>query len=294
MNKLIEYIKSHFSKFYELCRKNKILTSLIWNIYLIEQIYKCDKKLLLIFIKKNISYYIFWNKKDITLNFYGQEITIPGNMKWLWYFIATRNNWAYNKISWCKHVLDLWGFLWDTALKFALANENVTVYEADPTNFKYLLLNTKKLKNINAFNYGVTWLSTTKLKFYWGHFNWGSSIYSNENNFNNYIEIPAINIIDILNKWDFDALKMDIEWEEYNCFESIIKSGNFYFKKWLIEFHKISSDNMYCIKKLNQIIKRLNKNWYSLEFYLENIDCIKMVTKEEALFYEAFLLYFYK
>lgn len=92
----------------------------------------------------------------------------------------------------------------------------------------------------------------------------------------NVVRIKNYNIIDILKANNFDWLKLDIEWWEYDILKPIIDNWLFKFKKWIIEFHELDKkesmeflkeflifleDNMYSYKILsneNQILNNLN------------------------------------
>lgn len=52
-----------------------------------------------------------------------------------------------------------------------------------------------------------------------------------------FIKVESINIIKILSEKNFDWIKMDIEWAEYECLDKMIENDIFNFKKGFIEFH---------------------------------------------------------
>jgi FkbM family methyltransferase len=220
---------------------------------------------------------------------------MPRHLKWMDAFIEVWSDEFYEKIKWYNNVLDLGGYIWDSALKLAENNKNVIVYEALTENFKYLQLNTKNHKNIKSYNYAVVWdtKSNKSIKFYGWWFNmWAWTWYVQSSK--NFTEVPTKSIIEILKNDDFDALKMDIEWAEYECLDALMKDKKenlFKFKAWFIEFHLGDKfgENM---KKTEKIVEWIKEKWYKIKFYdvlkNENVESLDKMKSQ------VFLVYFNK
>ena len=268
MQKILKFIEKKFPKLYNWLKNNEFINNLYAYFHLCIFLLKKERKLFTFFLRCTISYYIFRNKSDVTFNFKWNKITMPRHLKWLDWFIEVWSDKFYDKIKWYNHVLDLWGYIWDSALKFAQNNKKVTVYEAHPDNYKYLIKNTENFKNIKAYNQAVVWDRNEKfIKIYGWSFNmWAWNWHCSTKD--NFIQVPAISILDILKNEHFDALKMDIEWAEYDCFDAIIsaKEDNFLFKEWFVEFH-LSKERDLDLNKINNIVKWLKNKNYTIQYY---------------------------
>ena len=181
----------------------------------------------------------------------------------------------FKDMHWLDKVLDIWWFIWESSNYLSIYNKEVNTYELSPTNFKYLEKNCFWIKNIQYFNWCV-WISEkeyTEFSDLWTV----SSINKKAQVKWNVVRIKNYNLIDILKANNFDWLKLDIEWWEYDILKPIIDNWLFKFKKWIIEFHELDKkesmeflkeflifleDNMYSYKILsneNQILNNLNR-----------------------------------
>ena len=217
---------------------------------------------------------IFWIKKDISIKLQWHEIIFP-NEAWVQrVLMETFMRDLFKDMHWLDKVLDIWWFIWESAIYLSIHNKEVYTYELSPTNFKYLEKNCSWIKNIKYFNWCV-WVSEkeyTEFSDLWTV----SSINKKDQVKWNVVRIKNYNIIDILKENKFDWLKLDIEWWEYDIIKPIIDGWLFNFKKWIIEFHELDikekleylkkfliflEDNMYSYKILsneNQILNNLN------------------------------------
>lgn len=268
MLKVLKFLEKKFPRLYSKLKNSEFINNLYAYFHLCLFILKKERKLFPLFLKSTMSYYIFRNKSDITFLFHWNEITMPRHLKWLDGFIEVWSDKFYDKIKWFNHVLDLWWYIGDSALKFAQNNKKVTVYEAHPWNFKYLKKNTKNLWNVIAYNKAVVWDEKLKtIKLYGWSFNmWAGNWHCSTRD--NFIEVPTTSILDILKNDDFDALKMDIEGAEYDCFDAIIssKEDNFKFKEWFIEFH-LSKEKESDLNKVKNVVKWLESKNYRIQYY---------------------------
>ena len=213
-------LKKRFPRLYNYFKNNNFVKDFfIWFVILIK-IIKKEKKFIRFYIKTTFTYYVLQNKSDIQFNYKWYALTMPRHLKWFEWFIEVMTDWFYDKLKWFDNILDLWWYIWDSWLKLSSINKFVTVYEAHPGNFKYLLLNTKSIWNIKSYNFAVVWNDSKFLDFDWWDFNEWAKIWESSNT----IKVKCKNILDILNEKVYDWLKMDIEWAEYECFDLIIKN----------------------------------------------------------------------
>lgn len=108
-------------------------------------------------------------------------------------------------------------------------NGRVYVFEPDPVNYHYLILNTKGLKNVYLNNYAVG-AKTGKIKLYSSDgLNWCHQTYDSGEN-RKFKEIECIAIDDYLkNDEKIDFIKIDIEGYDYYAFwgmKETIKRSN--------------------------------------------------------------------
>lgn len=137
-------------------------------------------------------------------------------------------------LKWCKCVLDIGWYIWESAIYLSKQNKNVIVFEPDIDAYKILKKNITAYHNIISHNQFVT-LD-------------GEDLYINKkedidcgakwSHDKTWIRIASTSIKDILaNYHDIDGIKIDIEWGEYEILEYMLNKNLFNFKKWFIEFH---------------------------------------------------------
>ena len=211
-------------------------------------------------------------------------------MRWIDWAIEIFTDEFYDKLSWYNNVLDLGWYIWESAIRLSKNNLNVIVYEAHPENYEYLCINILPYKNIKSYNYAVVWSDIDSITFYWWWFNmWAWVVNDNSK----WIEVKTKNIIEILSNNSFDAIKMDIEWAEFDCLDPLIKNPWIFQKiKWgFIEFHfndEISKKNL-----SKNIIIKIKEMWYKIEM-LNAIDN-KIFKNIESLYsMNVILIYFNK
>lgn len=231
-------------------------------------------KLFLQYLYNTTLYYVFHIKKDVILHIHEYSIVMPNHMKPIDWVIEVLCDDFYEKIQHCKHVLDLWGYIGESALRLAKQNTHVTVYEAHPGNYKYLVKNCSAYTNITTHQAAVVWNDQSTLALYGWPFNMWASLQKTHNIHYESVVVPCKNIIDILRNEQFDAMKMDIEWGEFSCMDAIMQHGKDFFlhlKIWCIECH-ISWDSSRA-EKTQQLIIRLKNQQYS-------VSCIDAVTSK--------------
>lgn len=293
--KFIFYIKSIKMKFIvKYIEKNKNLHTLFLWLLLLKFLLKRGKslKLLLIFLYNSFLYYICNIKKDVTISIAWNKVIMPNHMRPIDGFIEIMQDDFYDRLVWYDTVLDIWGYIWESAIRLAKNNKKVVVYEAHPHNYKYLLLNTSNYNNIESYNMAVVWNHDTSITFYGGAFNMSATI-NRQLGPQEGLTIPSINILDVLKKHPYDAIKIDIEGAEYTCMQSIINSSQEIFeniKAWFIEFHDININNHYLI--LQDVLKWLEVKKYKIEYY-NAIDNYK-IDYQTIDQYTTILIYFMK
>lgn len=263
MVRFIQSFKKKFPRIYNYLKTSNFVNNFVSRITILITIIKKDRGYTWFYLKTTFQYYILKNKSDIEFTYHEYKLYMPRHLKGIEWFIEVEIDWFYDKLQWFCNVLDLWWYIWDSALRLAKNNKQVTVYEAHPGNYKYLKLNTQNVKNIESYNFAVVGSDIKYLNFDWWDFNEWAKI----SNTNNSIKVRCKNIIDILKEKDFDCLKMDIEWSEYECFDTIIKNPEYFkFNHWFIEFHFWDMEpNL--MKKVCDISERLKACGFNIKIY---------------------------
>lgn len=245
----------------------------------------------LVFLYHSVCYYIFRIKKDITISVRGTNIVMPNHMRAIDGAIEVMYDKFYDNLHWFDCVLDIGGYIWESAIRLAQMNNLVVVYEAHPDNYTYLLQNTQSYTNISSHNKAVVGTDKSSMIFYGWAFDmgaWREAVGNKKSS-----KVSCINIIDVLQSHHFDAMKMDIEWSEYECMQNIIASGKKLFshlKAGIIEFHFYGSQEK--IKQTKDIIK-----WIIWQGYY--VDCFDAVSNKKILLsqlndFEIIFIYFTK
>ena len=199
---------------------------------------------------------ILQQKSDCILNINGCRIVIPNDII---PFMVLEEIFVYEEYKYLKNlncILDLGGFLGESAIYFAMNNnKKVIIFEPDPTNFKYLVKNVSQFNNIEYYNFAVVngekHCSEELIYYKSDEFDYGGNIY-NMYNKTNKIKVKSIDIDKIINKYDFDGIKMDIEGGEFEILEYFINNkDNFKFYRGYIEIHfeGKSDHNLHILKK---------------------------------------------
>lgn len=142
----------------------------------------------------------------------------------------------YRPIKWCQQVLDLWGYIWDSAVYLAQQNQQVTVVESDPHNFSFIQKNTSHLHNVTALQGAIVADASQKLYLIEDNIYWWTVATAPHPSLPSH-EIATITLAQLLQEATFDALKMDIEGGEYPLLTYMIEQDVFPFTKGFIELH---------------------------------------------------------
>lgn len=226
--------------------------------------------------------FLLWKSRTIKVNFNGRFLQWPNEHGFFYTAIEVFYWELYTKLKWCNHILDLWWYLGESAVRLSLHNKKVTVVEPNPSNFYYLNKNINRYDNINAIEGAIVYKDQWKLyhagwKFSaWGHITTKKTDTPIENIFINNIRTQ-----------DIDWLKMDIEWWEYDIIYFLQTDRWLQFKKWYIEFHNIINNHAIIL----DYIRYLSDNQYLVEYediYWEEIQ------QDEFLWSNIAVLYFIK
>ena len=159
-------------------------------------------------------------KKDVSIKYMWHKITIPNNHFVQCVLMETFMYKLFSEMKWLNRVLDLWWFIGESAIYLSWYNKEVYVYEMSPKNFSYLVKNCQWIKNISFFNWCISNQKTDYIKF---TETWEVSSINRTNQTKWKIyKIKNYNIIDLLKKHNFDWLKIEIEWWEYDIIKIII------------------------------------------------------------------------
>lgn len=162
----------------------------------------------------------------------------------------------YKPLIWCKHILDVWAYIWESALYLASHGARVSAYEMSRQLYTLALLNTQNNDLISLYYWAVVSNNTAGVSAESIHIydNWGFVRPASGGT------IPTYNILDILSGDAFDGIKIDIEWAEYEIVPVILDAWLFTFTRWIIEFHDIKNTNnnrMICL-----FLEFLENSWY--------------------------------
>lgn len=229
----------------------KTLKSLYLWIRFMFKILRTDPKIFFQIISKYIIQNIlFHQKKEIKLNLNEVVLYWPNEHGFFYTAIEVFRWKLYKKLVWCNHVLDLWWYLWESAVRLAQNNKQVTVVEANNANYYYLQKNTKWHNAIMPIHWAITYQKHLDLYYHWNDYSAWWKISSEKS----AIKVNTIDIQDIF--WlNIDWIKMDIEWGEYDIISYLMTWKFTQLKKWYIEFHSILENREQIEKFFNSLKK---------------------------------------
>ncbi len=196
----------------------------------------------------------------------------------------------YRPIAWCQHVLDLWGYIGDSALYLAKQNHQVTVVESDPHNFSFIEKNTSHLTNITALQWAIVADASHKLYLIEDNiYRWtvATSLHPSLPSH----EITTITLAQLLKDNTFDALKMDIEGGEYPLLTYMIEQDIFPFTKGFIELHFTPEEHKTQYALFLKFASFLSTKWYVYDLFdndgqtVRATECDALLTKWIAHMY---------
>ena len=165
----------------------------------------------------------------------------------------------------CCRVLDLGGYIGESAIFLSKKNKEVWSYEPDIDKFRLLKSNVSLNKldsRIKTFNYAVVGNDRDKAFLDSRVAFDGTAKLSDKG-----VEVSCMSIKKVLRSVEFDALKMDIEGGEYEIFDYFINNPeNFPFKCGVIELHLPASVNERSII-LDKFLGYLKEKSFEFAFY---------------------------
>ncbi len=202
---------------------------------------------------------VLWIKKDLRYRPSKHLCIEFPNRVWVSYVLMETFLYkVFSGMHGLKKVLDIWWFIWESALYLASHNDEVYCYEFSKENFHYLQRNCKQKQNITCFNAWVTTMSVDYIAYdAWSDVS--STIRISKAS--DAVKVKNINILDLVRDGDFDWFKLDIEWGEYDILSALLDHDMFSFKKWIIEFHDLSISKN--ISFLRKFIDFLVERWYA-------------------------------
>lgn len=231
----------------------------------------------------------------------GFSIHIPSH-RWALYVVNEtrwRNKSQYENLKWASSILDLWWFVWDSAL-FFLKNGAKSVVVCEPNYHHYAYVkrniqkNKTKLEQINPefecipLNAGIVtdtskeWECVGKV---WSGINILQPGAENK--------VPTQHIQDVMPLGPFDWLKMDIEWGEFPIMEWFKEHPDqFHFGRWYIEFHRVYQKD-YHQKTLSAIDFLENQGYrvYIHDYFGKEISQQEIIKQKK---YPVVMIYFQK
>ena len=188
-------------------------------------------------LKCRIDVLALLNKPGTALEFCHNGLSFFGPVESL-YLIPEMSINAYTKfISGCERVLDLGGYIGESALTLASCNREIWVFEPEEEKFRYIGNNIRRNNmggRIKAHRFAVV-RDDSKSMFMSsrGAFDGSASLNQTEG-----IPVPCKSIGKIMEEASFDGLKMDIEGGEYEIFSYFLDNpGKFTFQRGVIELH---------------------------------------------------------
>ena len=199
--------------------------------------------------------------------------------------LITLIEWLKKKIKF-NNVLDIGAYIGNHSVFFSKYFKNVLSFEPNPHSFNLLKLNTKKYKNINIFNFGLSKKNSTQ-DFYSYELNYGGSSLKKNNKIPYQKFKTKFYKFDQLNKKKkIDLIKIDVEGEELNVLKGLKDTVK---KNQPIIIFEVQKDEIKNgSSKVIDYLKDLKYNkFYSIENYeSQNINIIdKMMYFLKFVFY---------
>jgi len=183
--------------------------------------------------------------------------------------IEIYNRELYKELHNLNCVLDVGSFIGESSI-YLIENNNKKVISIEASRDKFKLLK----KNIEGYKEKIIGLNKALVNsgekealFYSsGAYDFCSSTISQKRLTHKEV-VKTIHIKDLISKYQFDGLKMDIEGGEFEILEFYLKHKNkFTYKKGIIEFH-FSTDYDKRIKIFKEFFEFLNQNTYKIKLF---------------------------
>jgi len=247
------------------------------------------------FQKTKLDIYDITGREDCLVNYNKLKFHNHG-----WQILLEDN--GYELLSNLDCVLDLGGYIGDSALILSQRNKEVVVFEPEKDKFKWILINIR-LNNLQSriipYNYAVVSDDVFSMNIHKkGNVGGRSSLIKEFSLESDETEVvKCLNISKVMKLKEFDGLKCDIEGGEFSIINYFLKhEDKFKFKKGIIEFHLFKKEYQYNI--IYKFIQFLKQNNYGFYFYNSN-ELNKKISPEIILNkikkdYFSVMLYFTK
>ncbi len=145
----------------------------------------------------------------------------------------------FSQMKGLQRVLDIGGFLWESAIYLSKFNTEVHCYELSEKNFSYLKKNCEGITNISCYHTAVTTTHDAYVE-YLEESDVDSTVKIQSWSNKKMLKVKNSNIVDLLTQTKFDWFKLDIEWGEYEILAHLLTTDLFTFTKWIVEFHDLN------------------------------------------------------
>lgn len=217
----------------------------------------------------NVLYKIFRKKYDLNLKIGEISLTVPNSPQSFGVIEEVFIEDTYSQLHNLNCILDLGAFLGESSI-YLIKNKNkkVIAVEADPDNYKYLIKNVKKFNNIIPYNLAVS-ITKGRLRFSKNdEFDLGTNSKKLFKKYKITFEIDSIPISELIEKYNPDGIKMDIEGGEFEIMKWFINNPKkFNFNKGYFEIH-FEGKNETNITIFKKFIEFLENMGYHYDIYI--------------------------
>ena len=292
MHTLKKHSRKYFYKTYSTMKK--IIYNVLLNIYRFRHcVYNTWKEFWFRDMFRLCFWNLLWQRDNIIYLRHLQLYTKP-NFFVITTLIEVFNRELYNNMTGMYRVLDLWAYIWESSLYLSRYNTEVIAFEPSAEKFWLLEKNIAHKNNIRAFNAAV--VDDPCLSEIMFHerdpFDFCSSSAA-QAKLDTTVTVSCKDIFSLLDEYDFDGLKMDIEWWEFPILEALISKNMFTFQKWIIEFHFTGSEVTERRKFFQKFSTYLQENNYTLRVFdndnvplinqedIQNVSCLNLEFKKK-------------
>lgn len=149
-------------------------------------------------------------------------------------------------LQWCECILDVGAYLWESSIYLSKYNSKVIAIEANPKSYIIAKHNINQIPSDKIILMHGYLSKETEATSKWIIAKWCWSKIDHNSSW----PIQAIQYNSLIEAYNPDGLKMDIEGWEYPLIEEMLETREFPFKKGFIEFHDLfNNDNQTLLRK---------------------------------------------
>ncbi len=206
--------------------------------------------------------------KTITLTLQGNQLIVPNNFVAILMVCEIFVYGVYKRLHWLEHILDLGGYVGDSAIYLSAHNSKVTMVESDRYHADFAKQNTASIDNIIIHHAAIIASDEPTIYLVWDNEYRGTVKPHKPQNYQGSItKIPALNIATLEQENQFDGIKMDIEWGENEIVRYWIDHDRFMYKKWFIEFHFFANQMQIALQNFQDFLTFLGSQWFLYVLY---------------------------